>query len=387
MKPSTSQILSFSHFYPPSLAPVLASGGRSLSPINQRRPGKVGAGRPFPLRAVVLTRLCEQGWVLQRQIPHRGGWGPPVCLSPVPGRRLLRPVRLLALGKTPLRALTGSLADPTAYTRLSIASAGRGLPGAGGLLASLPGVSRGRAWSPELASFSSSASAELFLASRGAGRTAGSATRVNFCGSRMSRTEKEILWWVGAALAPPSCHASMPAARGPEAGGAGSGMATLGLAFVCGSAVALPPVGGSRRPSEAGEGCGKAGQGESRRGLRADWHSRGPGPATCRARSQQPRDCPAPHRAARLGRGSRGDPGARAGLESAAGSTRLHPTCRDSACSRASELPATRDSPNVNTGTRACALSTVHPPLHWGCKWRPGLITSRQRSERLLPSQ
>jgi hypothetical protein len=31
----------------------------------------------------------------------------------------------------------------------------------------------------------------------------------------MSRTEKEILWWEGAALAPPSCHASMPAACGP----------------------------------------------------------------------------------------------------------------------------------------------------------------------------
>lgn len=55
----------------------------------------------------------------------------------------------------------------------------------------------------------------------------------------MSRTEKEILWWEGAALAPPSCHASMPAARGPEAGGAESGMAALGLAFGCGSAAVL----------------------------------------------------------------------------------------------------------------------------------------------------
>lgn len=118
---------------------------------------------------------------------------------------------------------------PATHTHLSIASSELGLPGAGGLLASLPGVSRSRAWSPELASFPASASAKLFLASRGAGRTAGSAARVNFCGSRMSKTEKEILWWEGAALAPPSCQASMPAAREPEAGGAGPGMATLGL--------------------------------------------------------------------------------------------------------------------------------------------------------------
>ena len=115
-----------------------------------------------------------------------------------------------------------------------IAASKLGLSGARGRLASLPGASRCGIGS-RLASFLASASAKLFLASRGAGRTAGSAARVNFCGSKISRTEKEILWWEGAALAPPSCHASMPqrpAARGP-------GWVALGLALGCGSAAAL----------------------------------------------------------------------------------------------------------------------------------------------------
>ncbi|XP_014649533.1 PREDICTED: phospholysine phosphohistidine inorganic pyrophosphate phosphatase [Ceratotherium simum simum] len=72
----------------------------------------------------------------------------------------------------------------------------------------------------------------------------------------------------------------MPAARRPEAGGAGSGMAALGFAFGSGSAAALQAVGGSGRPSEAGEGDVEAGPGESRGGggLRADWHLSGPDP-------------------------------------------------------------------------------------------------------------
>lgn len=182
---------------------------------------------------------------------------------------------------------------------------GWGFPRPGGRFASLPEVSRCRVESPGLASFPASASAKLFLASRGAGRTAGSAARVNFCGSRMSRTEKEILWWEGAALAPPSCHASMPAAHRPEAGGAGSGMAALWLAFGCGRAAALQPVGGSGRPSGSGEGPAEAGLGESRRGA-------APGLALARPRppprAERARSGPetALHRAgaARLGSGA-----------------------------------------------------------------------------------
>lgn len=219
---------------------------------------------------------------LRWQIPGLECWGPPFCLNPIPRQGLHfspRPVRLLPLGKAPLRA-TYRVPGCPPHTHLSFASSELGVHGAGGLLASLPGVSRCQAWSPGLASFPASASAKLFLASRGAGRTAGSAARVNFCGSRMSRTEKEILWWEGAALAPPSCHASMPAVRGPEAGGAGSGMAALGFAFGSGSAAALQAVGGSGRPSEAGEGDVEEGRGEmcGGGGLHADWHLRGPGP-------------------------------------------------------------------------------------------------------------
>ena len=117
-------------------------------------------------------------------------------------------------GKTPPRS---AYPIPGRPSHLPTAASKLGFSGARGRLDSLPGASRCGTGS-RLASFLASASAKLFLASRRAGRTAGSAARVNFCGSKMSRTEKEILWWEGAALAPPSCHASMPqrpAARGP----------------------------------------------------------------------------------------------------------------------------------------------------------------------------
>lgn len=88
----------------------------------------------------------------------------------------------------------------------------------------------------------------------------------------------------------PSQHARRPRAGGRRRG---SRDGYAWASFVCGSAVALQRVGGSGRPSEAGEGAGRRG-GERAAGscVRIGTHL-AQAPATCRARSLQHQDCSA----------------------------------------------------------------------------------------------
>lgn len=202
---------------------------------------------------------------------------------------------------------------------------------------------------------------------------------MNFCGSRMSRTEKEILWWEGAALAPPSCHASMPVAHGPAVGGAGLGMAPLGLAFGCGLAVAFQPGAGSALPSEAGEGGGEAGRGERRGGLCADWHRRSPG---------QPRDYQALCRGRLPGLGEASARPVRAPAGTVLSAPRA--SAQPSGTLRGREGGFHLGDPSPRH-THLCDLSLCPfsgaPALDLGMQLRPGLLTPRQCSAHLLPRQ
>lgn len=89
--------------------------------------------------------------------------------------------------------------------------------------------------------------------------------------------------------------AVLPCQHAPEAGGAGSGEGSARACFRLWLGSSSQPVGGSRRPREAGEGVAEAGLGESGPRLRADWHLGYPRPPPRAGRaSRSPQDYPEP---------------------------------------------------------------------------------------------
>lgn len=190
---------------------------------------------------------------------------------------------------------------------------------------------------------------------------------------------------LGPAVLP--CQHARRRGRGPGAGGAGSGVAAPVLAFACCSAAALQPIGGSGRPSEAGEEAGRRGGERSAGGCVRIGTRAARVPATCRTLSPGSLDCPAPHPG---GSPWHGAPPLRVRarlLESATGSTRLRPPRRDYGCARRREggpdafIPGTPTAHTHRLRLAPFAQCAFAGPV----RSRPGLITSRQRSALHLP--
>lgn len=165
--------------------------------------------------------------------------------------------------------------------------------------------------------------------------------------------------------------AVLPCQHAPEAGGAGSGVGSARACFRLWLGSSSQPVGGSRRPSEAGEGGAEAGQGESGRRCARIGTWAAPGPRHVQgALAGAPKTTLSLARTSSLGEGAprcvrcARPPGQRRGLSA------LPPNLLGLLVSEGGKLGSFRpeDPPNTPTPTRAwiCTLAPGHPSLSWG---------------------
>lgn len=186
--------------------------------------------------------------------------------------------------------------------------------------------------------------------------------------------------------------AVLPCQHAPEAGGAGSGVGSARACFRLWLGSSSQPVGGSRRPSEAGEGGAEAGQGESGRRLRADWHLGCPRPPPRAGRaSRSPQDYPEPCPDLQPRRGGASVRPVRAPAWTAPRAQRASAQSAGTAGERGREvrkLSSRRSSqythPDSGLDLHPCSRA---PVFELGTQLSPALIIRRQRSAHHLPHQ